>query len=190
MRTYWGGMLSEGATSFWESYDLRWPKTNPHLSLQADGTSGYFVSMAHGWSSGPTAWLTENVLGIHWPQDGYKTVWITPDLAGLDWAQGTVPTPHVDFSRFGVDKDQGVTLDLPQGVERATVRYRGAAPLDSEDLDTVFSTARWLRREPNTKGYRVIELTQAADTHVIAPRCRQWELLPPLFRNFRGRASG
>ena len=25
MRSYWGGMLAEGATSFWESYDLRWP---------------------------------------------------------------------------------------------------------------------------------------------------------------------
>ena len=55
LRTYWGGMLAEGATSFWESYDLRWPKTNFHLSLQADGTSGYFVSLAHGWSSGPAA---------------------------------------------------------------------------------------------------------------------------------------
>ena len=64
IRQYWGGMLAEGATSFWESYDLRWPKTNPHLSLQADGTSGYFVSLAHGWSAGPTAWLSENVLAI------------------------------------------------------------------------------------------------------------------------------
>ncbi len=112
MRAYWGGMLAEGATSFWESYDLRWPKTNPHLSLQADGTSGYFVSMAHGWSSGPTAWLTENVLGIRLPLDGYKTVWIAPDLADLDWAQGGVPTPHGTLS-IRIDKDKGVALDLP-----------------------------------------------------------------------------
>ena len=68
IRKYWGGMLAEGATSFWETYDLRWPKTNFHLSLQADGTSGYFVSLAHGWSSGPTAWLTENVLGSRRPR--------------------------------------------------------------------------------------------------------------------------
>jgi hypothetical protein len=32
MRTYWGGMLAEGAISFWESYDLGWPKDTPHLS--------------------------------------------------------------------------------------------------------------------------------------------------------------
>ena len=80
MRAYWGGMLAEGATSFWESYDLRWPKTNPHLSLQADGTSGYFVSMAHGWSSGPTAWLTENVLGIRYPQTAIRRYGLRPTL--------------------------------------------------------------------------------------------------------------
>ena len=121
IRTYWGGMLAEGATSFWESYDLRWPKTNPHLSLQADGTSGYFVSMAHGWSSGPTAWLTENVLGIRDPHDGYKTVTIAPQLAGLDWARGTVPTPHGVIS-ISIDKEKGVALDLPSGIEKALVR--------------------------------------------------------------------
>jgi hypothetical protein len=120
LRAYWGGMLAEGATSFWESYDLRWPKTNPHLSLQADGTSGYFVSLAHGWSSGPTAWLTENILGIREPLDGYKSVVIAPHLAGLNWARGTVPTPH-GIIAISVDKQKGVALDLPPGVEKAFV---------------------------------------------------------------------
>jgi alpha-L-rhamnosidase len=127
MRTYWGGMLAEGATSFWESYDLRWPKTNPHLSLQADGTSGYFVSMAHGWSSGPTAWLVENVLGIREPRDGYKTVTIAPQLAGLDWARGTVPTPQGVIT-ISIDKEKGIVLDLPPGIEKALVRLHGEQP--------------------------------------------------------------
>jgi alpha-L-rhamnosidase len=120
MRAYWGGMLAEGATSFWESYDLRWPKTNPHLSLQADGTSGFFVSLAHGWSSGPTAWLQENILGIHDARDGYRTVTIAPNLAGLDWARGAVPTPRGVIA-VSIDKASGVTLDLPQGIETAMV---------------------------------------------------------------------
>jgi hypothetical protein len=162
MRAYWGGMLAEGATSFWESYDLRWPKTNPHLSLEADGTSGYFVSMAHGWSSGPTAWLTENVLGIRTPLDGYKSVWIAPDLAGLDWAQGTVPTPHGILS-IRVDKDKGVTLDLPQGVERAFVML----PFDSQGRP-MYLDGELVAREPDTTGY-LIELTKAGH-HVIGPR--------------------
>ena len=121
IRQYWGGMLAEGATSFWESYDLRWPKTNPHLSLQADGTSGYFVSLAHGWSAGPTAWLSENVLGIRPATPGYKHVTIEPDLMGLDWAQGSVPTPNGPI-KIRIDKSKGITLDLPQGVESASVR--------------------------------------------------------------------
>lgn len=120
LRTYWGGMLAEGATSFWESYDLRWPKTNPHLSLQADGTTGYFVSLAHGWSSGPTAWLSENILGVRDPTDGYKSVVIAPHLSGLDWARGTVPTPKGVIA-VSIDKHRGVSLDLPPGVESALV---------------------------------------------------------------------
>jgi alpha-L-rhamnosidase len=120
LRNYWGGMLAEGATSFWESYDLRWPKANPHLSLQADGTSGYFVSLAHGWSSGPAAWLSENVLGVREPLDGYKSVVIAPQLLGLDWARGTVPTPQGVIA-ISVDKQKGVSLDLPPGVEKAVV---------------------------------------------------------------------
>ncbi len=121
IRTYWGGMLAEGATSFWESYDLRWPKTNPHLSLQADGTSGYFVSLAHGWSSGPTAWLTENILGITPAGPGYDTVNIRPNLLGLDFANGSVPTPHGTIS-IRIDKQKGIDLDLPAGVE-AHIEY-------------------------------------------------------------------
>jgi alpha-L-rhamnosidase len=131
MRAYWGGMLAEGATSFWESYDLRWPKTNPHLSLQADGTSGYFVSMAHGWSSGPTAWLAENVLGVTPASPGYDTVSIRPHLLGLEFAQGSVPTPH-GIIAIRIDKQKGINLDLPSGVT-ANVEYEGNS--------TVFRTA-------------------------------------------------
>ncbi len=121
MRTYWGGMLAEGATSFWESYDLRWPKGNSHLSLQADGTSGYFVSLAHGWSSGPTAWLAENVLGITPASPGYDKVEIRPNLLGLEYANGSVPTRH-GIIVIHVDQQKGIELDLPGDIQ-ATVVY-------------------------------------------------------------------
>ena len=120
LRAYWGGMLAEGATSFWESYDLRWPKTNFHLSLQADGTSGYFVSLAHGWSSGPAAWLEENVLGIQPLAPGYNSVEIRPSLLGLKFARGSVPTPHGPIT-IDIDATKGITLDLPKGIESASV---------------------------------------------------------------------
>lgn len=118
IREFWGGMMSAGATSFWEAYDPSWPKANFHESLQADNGQGYFVSLCHGWSSGPTAWLTEQILGIQPQAAGFSQVSIRPDLAGLEWARGAEPTPHgpikVDLRGRGGAIE--TTLDLPDGV--------------------------------------------------------------------------
>jgi len=115
IRKYWGGMIREGATSFWEAYDTHWPTANPHVSLQADGTSGYYVSLAHGWSSGPTSWLMEEILGIHSTAAGFRTATLRPDLAGLAWARGTEPTPH---GPIAIDlKPTQTTITLPAGIE-------------------------------------------------------------------------
>jgi len=114
IRQYWGGMVEEGATSFWEAYDPGWYKEDFHSSLQSDNRSGYFVSLAHGWSSGPTAWLMEEVLGIQATGAGFSTVDIRPDLMGLAWARGAEPTPN---GLLKVDVKPGViTVDVPEGV--------------------------------------------------------------------------
>ena len=141
LRSYWGGMLAQGATSFWENYDLRWPKdplTFP-LSLQADGSSGYFTSFAHGWSAGPTAWLSENVLGIRDAADGFRSVTIAPRLLGLSYARGTVPTPHgvivVDAKKDGTDEHIAITL--PGDVDHATLSMpsNGTLTVDGHVID-------------------------------------------------------
>jgi hypothetical protein len=128
MRQYWGGMLEEGATSFWEAYDPDWFKEDFHSSLQADRRSGYFVSLAHGWSSGPTPWLTEQVLGIQSQGPGFDTVDIRPDLLDLEWAKGTQPTPHGPLS-ISLKKAQGmsIAIDLPPGI-RARVSVPVSRP--------------------------------------------------------------
>jgi len=117
IRKYWGGMIEEGATSMWEGYDPSWYKEDFHASLQADNRSGYFVSLAHGWSTGPTAWLMEEVLGIEPTGSGFSTVDIRPDLVDLTWAKGAEPTPRgllkVEAKREG--NNAAVTVDLPQG---------------------------------------------------------------------------
>jgi alpha-L-rhamnosidase len=118
IRQYWGGMLHEGATSFWEAYDPDWYKEDFHSSLQSDNRSGYFVSLAHGWSSGPTAWLMEQVLGINSTGAGFSTVDIRPDLVDLAWAKGAEPTPKgllkVDARKTGTGLE--VAVDVPEGV--------------------------------------------------------------------------
>jgi hypothetical protein len=121
MRQYWGGMLAEGATSFWEAYDPRWPKQDFHAHLQADGKEGYYVSLAHGWASGPTAWLMQEILGINPTAAGFSAVTIRPDLAGLQWARGSEPTPRgllrveVDprVIRVTIPADTVATISLP-----------------------------------------------------------------------------
>jgi hypothetical protein len=114
IRMYWGGMIDEGATSFWEAYDPTWYKEDFHASLQSDNRSGYFVSLAHGWSSGPTAWLMEEVLGIHATGAGFATVDIRPELLGLKYAHGAEPTPQ---GLLKVDVKAGaIAVDVPEGV--------------------------------------------------------------------------
>jgi alpha-L-rhamnosidase len=117
VRKYWGGMIHEGATSFWEGYDPTWPKEDFHANLQADDDKGYFVSLAHGWSSGATAWLAEQILGIRPRAGGFREVTIRPDLAGLEWARGAVPTPS-GLIRVDYKSDAGfeAQIELPVGV--------------------------------------------------------------------------
>ncbi|HEY3282177.1 MAG TPA: alpha-L-rhamnosidase C-terminal domain-containing protein [Armatimonadota bacterium] len=123
IRYFWGDMLKQGATTTWEGYDPRWPKEHFHRSLQADNGMGYFVSLCHGWSAGPTAWLTQYVLGVKPTSPGFRTVEIRPNLAGLKWAKGDVPTPHgaihVVYRRAGMGVK--AEIQVPPGVKATVV---------------------------------------------------------------------
>lgn len=119
LHDFWGGMLDEGATTFWEAYDPSWPKQHFHEYLKADDTEGFWISLSHGWSAGPTTWLTETVLGVRPTARGFSRVEIMPELGRLKWAKGDVPTPrgpiHVDV------KHDWLKIDLPAETQ-ATVR--------------------------------------------------------------------
>jgi hypothetical protein len=117
IREYWGGMIAEGATSFWEADDPSWPKGNPHVDLQADRTAGYRISLAHGLSSGPAYWLTEQVLGIQPTAPGFSKVFIRPDLMDLIWTRGSEPTP-AGLIEVSLRKQHGLhaVIKLPPGV--------------------------------------------------------------------------
>ena len=137
IRSYWGGMLDEGATTWWEGYDPRWSKRDFHAHLQADNGTGYFVSLCHGWSAGPTSWLTERVLGVNPTGGGFKTVRISPSLGSLAWAQGTIPTPtgslKIRVERKG--EQLQIRLVLPKGLD-ATIPVPGAASVNDQLITT------------------------------------------------------
>ncbi len=107
IRDLWGAMLDRGATTFFEHFDLAWLENSSRIDeLPAPGQrdlhgdfgaysyQGFRHSLAHGWSSGPTAWLSEFVLGIQPLDPGCKRVRIAPQLGDLDWVEGSYPTPH------------------------------------------------------------------------------------------------
>ena len=107
IRTYWGAMLDLGATTFWEDFDLDWTKDAgridelvPPGKRDVHGDCGGYCyvgfrhSFCHGWASGPTAWLSQHVLGITPLEPGCKRVRVAPQLGRLNWVEGAYPTPQ------------------------------------------------------------------------------------------------
>ncbi len=107
MKEYYGGMLSVGATTFWEDFDIDWLQNAGRLDeLPVSGKKdihgdngafcyvGYRHSLCHGWSSGVIPYLVETVAGVRFIGTGMKKAEITPHLSGLKFIKLTVPTVH------------------------------------------------------------------------------------------------
>ena len=90
MRDYWGGMLKEGATSFWEKYVPSETGTQ-HLAMYG---RPYGKSLCHAWGASPVYLLGKYYLGVKPTKPGYEEYEVRPALGGLEWIEGTVPTPH------------------------------------------------------------------------------------------------
>jgi len=106
IREYWGSMLDLGATTFWEDFDIDWMKNAgridevvPEGKVDVHGSYGGYCykqfrhSFCHGWSSGPTSWLTQYVLGVNVIEPGCTKIRIEPHLGDLQWVKGSFPTP-------------------------------------------------------------------------------------------------
>ena len=134
IRQYWGGMLDMGATTFWEDFDIEWTKNAspitevvPEGKKDIHGDFGKYCytqfrhSLCHGWASGPTAFMSQYVLGIFPAEPGFKKVKISPQLGNLKWAKGKFPTPYGVISVEHKVGDNGVVteFDLPSEIEIA-----------------------------------------------------------------------
>ena len=130
---FWGGMLDMGATTFWEDFDLEWTKNaaridefvpegkdDIHGCFGAYCYLGFRHSLCHGWASGPTAWMSNHVLGVEILEPGCAKVRVTPHLGNLQWAEGTYPTPKGQiYIRHEKSSDGKVrsTVKAPKGVK-------------------------------------------------------------------------
>ena len=107
MRDYWGGMLREGATSFWEKY-VPSEQGTQHLAMYG---RPYGKSLCHAWGASPIYLLGKYYLGVSPTKPGYEEYEVRPQLGDLKWMQGTVPTPqglihvYMDHQRVKVNSD-------------------------------------------------------------------------------------
>lgn len=89
MKSYWGGMLHEGVTTFWEKYN---PKEHGKEHLTMYGRP-YGKSLCHAWGASPLYLLGKYFLGVRPVKPGYEEYEVRPVLGGLEWMSGEVPTP-------------------------------------------------------------------------------------------------
>lgn len=89
IKSYWGGMLKLGATSFWELYN---PSDSGEAHYQMYGRQ-FGKSLCHAWGATATYLLGKYYLGVSPTSAGFQTYDVKPDLGGLNWMEGSVPTP-------------------------------------------------------------------------------------------------
>ncbi|MDR3297580.1 MAG: alpha-rhamnosidase [Prevotellaceae bacterium] len=111
MKSYWGGMLALGATSFWEKFDPR-ESGAQHLAMYA---RPYGRSLCHAWGASPIYLLGKYYLGVQPTQPGYSEFSIRPNLGGLQWMRGKTPTPRGDIEVYADSKTLKVTAPAGRG---------------------------------------------------------------------------
>ena len=126
-------MIDLGATTFWENFDITWAENAAPIDelvpeekkdIHADYGDWCYVglrhSLCHGWGAGPTAWLSEHVLGFRPLAPGCAKLLVDPHLGDLQKAAGSFPTPpgvvwvsHSQDSQGSIQTE----IDAPKGLE-------------------------------------------------------------------------
>lgn len=133
MKEYWGGMLSLGATSFWEDFDIDWlenaarideitpeGKVDVHESYGGYCYKGYRHSFCHGWASGPVPYIIKYVLGIEILEPACRKIRIAPNMSGLNRIRAVYPTPFGNINiKLEANPDGSIRkhIDSPKEIE-------------------------------------------------------------------------
>ena len=118
IKSYWGGMLDLGATSFWELYNPD-DAGEKHYAMYG---RRFGKSLCHAWGASPVYLIGRYFFGVKPVKAGFAEYEVRPNLGGLEWMEGDVPTPfgkirvRADASGVKVRSDGGRgTLILPSG---------------------------------------------------------------------------
>ncbi len=122
IRTEWGYMLRSPlgtGSTFWEGYH-----TDGNMAGYYNGAyPASYTSLAHGWSTGPTAALSNFVLGITPAVPGGAVVQVVPHAGTLSYAIGCLTTIHGPVDVEWRHSQAGFILHVgaPSGVAIQTV---------------------------------------------------------------------
>lgn len=128
MKDYWGGMLRQGATSFWEKYNPDESGTQ-HLAMYG---RPYGKSLCHAWGASPIYLLGKYYLGVKPAGAGYEQFAIAPVLGGLKWMEGSVPTPKGDI-RVYMD---GKTIKVKAGEGSGYLTFKSSRRQPKANIGT------------------------------------------------------
>jgi alpha-L-rhamnosidase len=112
IRDYWGGMLAQGATSFWEQY---FPGERGADRYAMYGRP-YGRSLCHSWGASPVYLLGKYYLGVGPTSSGYASFRVKPVLGGLRWMRGTVPVNQGKVELYMDGRDIQVRSSRKGGV--------------------------------------------------------------------------
>lgn len=80
IKSYWGGMLDEGATTFWEYYD----PNETGVDKYAMYGDKYGKSLCHAWGASPIYLIGRYLLGVHSTSPGYESFEVAPQVDLFD----------------------------------------------------------------------------------------------------------
>lgn len=102
---------------------------------------GSYTSLSHGWATGPTAFLTNQTLGVTPTSGGFQTFSVLPHpTPRLSWAEGRVPTPKGDITAAW--RRQGAAFILRVTAPAGTTATAGVPAAGTTEL-RVGGTVVW-----------------------------------------------
>lgn len=146
IKAYWGGMLREGATSFWEKYNPD-DSGKAHLSMYG---RPYGKSLCHAWGASPIYLLGKYYLGIQAVKAGYEEFSIQPVLGGLEWMEGEVPTPNGSIALY-MDQKQ-IRVKATEGTGYLTFSSRSTPKTNKGKIEAL-SAGQYRIRIENIEDY-------------------------------------
>jgi alpha-L-rhamnosidase len=116
IRRRWGDLLAQGATAWGEM----WTTDVDYFGQPFPPGVHHHFSLAHGYSSAPTVFLTRLALGVRPAGPAFSRFLVSPiPGVGLDQAAGAVPSPfgmiNVSWARNTQAQTFNLSVTVPQG---------------------------------------------------------------------------